>query len=437
MRDYYKYTPPEVLEDILKEILGNESLDAGTRFSCLEVLLKNNVKKLETGMFPQYYYERIIEVIASQGSGLQHLNLKGVWLKDNPELLCLALNQMDQLRILHIPHIADDTVLQCVANISLKVLNISGECLFSKQGLDMFCQTLKDNKSLLNVLDIGSVGEENISYETISDLIEALPQLATLSSYSYVGKSLLNIHQKNNKFTCNLKYIHDTKTTTETCDAILKTCPHLENLYIDTPDNGVVELLSGFDNLNTLKLAKFECHELHKLLERWGENLHTIRVSLGRGILDVSKLSKSCPNLTKIEFYKMEFISHTTDLPIHKLQHLEVLYSELTPVCLRYILARSPELRKIVVGDEIGITDGDLYRLCADYCMLSLEEVWFSNARYLTVNAVELLMRHCPALRLLGRLSGWNLTSNDTDFMRAVIQSTNSDLTLLPVELFI
>lgn len=426
-----------MVEDILKEILGNESLDAGTRFSCFEVLLKSNVKKLETGMFPQYYYERILEVIASQGSGLQHLNLKGVWLKDNPELLCLALNQMDQLKVLHIPHIADDYVLLTVANIpNLKVLNISGECSFSKQGLEEFCMTLKENKSMINILDIGSYGEENISHEIIADLIEALPNLATLTSYSFVGKALLYIYKRNKNFSCNLKYLHDTLTTTEILDAVLQTCPCLENLYLDNPQNGVVDMIGSFKTVNCLKLAKFQCHELHKLLDKWGVGLHTIKVSLGRGIFDMSKLSKCCPNLVRMEFYKMEFISHTFEVPVNKLEELEVLYSELTPPCLRYVLSKSPELKKIVINDEVGITDGDLYRLCADYCLLNLEEVWFSNARYLTVNAVELLMGHCPQLRLLGRLSGWNLTTNDTDFMRAVIQSTNSDLTLLPVELF-
>lgn len=412
-------------------------MDAGTRFSCLEVLLKSNVKKLETGMFPQYYYDRIIEVIAAQGSGLQHLNLKGVWLKDNPELLSLALNQMDQLKVLHIPHIADDYVLQTIANIpNLKVLNISGECLFSKQGLEDFCQSLKDKKSCIKILDIGSYGEENIPHEIIANFIEVLPNLDTLTSYSYVGKSLLHIYKKNKNFSCNLKYVHDTKTSQDICDAILQTCPVLENLYLDTPDNGVVEMISNFKTVNCLKLTKFNCHELHKLLEKWGQSLHTIKVSIGRGIFDISKIARCCPNLMRIELYKMEFVSHTSEVAISRLEHLEVLYSELTSPCLRYILSQAHDLKKIVIGEEVGITDGDLYRLCADYCLLNLEEVWFSNARYLTVNAVELLMGHCPQLRLLGRLSGWNLTSNDTDFMRAVIQSTNSDLTLLPVELF-
>lgn len=388
-------------------------------------------------MFPQYYYDRILETIASQGSGLQHLNLKGVWIKDNPELLCLALQQLEALRVLHIPHIANDSVLQSVANIkNLKVLNISGECLFSKEGLDNFCQKLKYKNSTLNVLDIGSYGEENIPHETIAEIIESLPQLATLSSYSYVGRALKHIYQKNKKFLCNLKYIHDTKTTQETCEAIYQTCPILENLYIDTPENGVIENISKFQRLHALKLVKFQCLDLHKLLLKWGTSLKTVNISLGRGIFDISKLAQACPNLTKMEFYKMEFISHTTDVTLTHLRQLEVLYSELTPSCLRYILSKSPELRKISIGDEVGITDGDLYRLCADFCLLNLENLWFNNARYLTVNAIELLMSHCASLTSLGRMTGWNVSSDDIFFMRAVIESTNLDLTLLPEDLF-
>lgn len=317
-----------------------------------------------------------------------------------------------------------------------QVLNISGECLFSKEGLDNFCQTLKTKKSYLNVLDIGSYGEENIPHETIADLIETLPQLATLSSYSYVGKSLKYIYQRNRKFLCNLKYIHDTKTTKEILEAVYQTCPILEELYLDTPENDVIETISKFQTLTSLKLNKFQCLELHRLLQKWGSSLQTISVCLGRGIFDISKLAQSCPNLSKIEFYKMEFISHTVDEFLSKLVHLEVTYSELTPSCLRYILSKSPNLKRISIGDEVGITDGDLYRLCADFCLLNLEKVWFNNARYLTINAIELLMSHCPELRILGKMTCWNVTSEDIFFMKAVIQSTNSDLTLLPEDLF-
>lgn len=260
--------------------------------------------------------------------------------------------------------------------------------------------------------------------------------MATLSSYAFVGKALKYIYNRNKKFLCNLKYIHDTKTTKDICDAVYQTCPILEGLYFDTPENGVIETISRFQNLTSLKLNKFQCLDFHRLVQTWGSSLQTISVCLGRGIFDISKLAQACPNLSKLGFYKMEFISHTTEDYLPKLNHLEVTYSELTPSCLRYILSKSPNLKHISIGDEVGITDGDLYRLCADFCLLSLEKVWFNNARYLTINAIHLLMSHCPELRILGKMTGWNVTSDDISFMKAVIQSTNSDLTLLPEDLF-
>lgn len=438
VRDYYKYTPPEVIEDILKEILANEMLDAGTRFSCLEVLLKKNVRKLETGMFPQFYYERIVEVIAAQGCGLQHLNLKGVWLKDNPELLCLALNQMDQLRALYIPHIADDEVLRCVGRLGqLKLLDISGECSFTDRGLEEFCRALKDAGSSLNVLDIGSCGDESVSHETVAKIIRALPSISTLTSYSYVGKSLSHLLETDADFSCSLKYVHDTNTSSEILSAIEKTCPELNSLYLDSPADGVLEGIEAFaTKLSCLKLSKFQCLELHRLFGKWPNWLHTLKLSLGRGELDLSEVLKRCQELTHVELYKMDFIHHTVDVPINELEEIEVLYSELSSPCLRYVLRCAGMLKKIVIGEEVGITDGDLYRLCADGCLMEVEELWFSSGRYLTANAVQLLMGHCPRLRLLGRLNGWNLSSDDTDLMRALIQSTNSDLTLLPLHIY-
>lgn len=367
--EYHKYTLPEILEDMLSEILNIENLDAGTRFSCLQVFLRNNVRKLVTGIFPHSYYQRIMDIIAENGLGLLHLNLKGVWMKDYPKSLNKVLTNLSQLKVLHIPHMADDEILQTVANCtSLKVLDISGECNFTHQGLKDFSTLLKLNKSQIKILDIGSFGEENIPHEIIADIIEALPNLASLCSYSYVGKSLLHIYKKNKTFTCKLKHLHDTKTSQEICSAIIQTCPHLENLYFDSPNENVIEQIHEFSDLTKLKLVNFQCSVLQKLFPTWGNTLRTLKLSLGKGIFDISSVA-NCSNLIYLELYKMEFVTHTSEISFTRLEHLEVTYSEMTSACLKYVLGQSPKLRKISVGEPVKLTDGDLYRLCADLCL--------------------------------------------------------------------
>lgn len=386
---YHKYTPSEILEDLLNQILDNDNLDAGTRFSCLQVFLRSNVKKLQTGIFPHSYYDRIMETISLNGRGLLYLNLKGVWMKDNPKLLNEVLTNLALLKVLHIPHMADDFILQTISNYTnLKILDISGECNFTDKGLLVFAEQLKNNKSLIKILDIGSFGEENIPHEIIAELIQSLPNLHSLCSYSYVGKSLLSIYKTNPNFTCKLKHLHDTYTTQEICKAISKTCPTLENLYFDSPDLEVIKLLNPIPTLTKLKLTNYQCTELHSLLENWGQSLRTLKLSLGKGIFDLSILA-NCSNLNALELYKMEFVTHTTERVLVNLQHFEVCYSEMTSSCLKYVLGQSPLLQKVTVGQPVKITDGDLYRLCADLCLLGMY-------RILTIFC-------CPSLKMVNK----------------------------------
>ncbi|GLV42916.1 uncharacterized protein CBL_20472 [Carabus blaptoides fortunei] len=417
---------------MLSEILDNEDLDAGIRFSSLQVLLNSRVKILTTGVFPRCYYERILEVIAIKGTGLTHLDLRGVWAKEYPELISYILQNLNGLKVLHIPHMADDTVLEHIANCrNLKTVNISGECNFTTTGLSKFSTMLAANKTNLKIIDIGSFGAEIVPHESIAELIEKNPQLLSLSSYSFVGKALLHIYRKNKGFKCDMLYVHDTRTTPAICDAVYHTCPKLENLYFDSPAMDVVENIENFRTLRYLKLNAFQCSEFHNLISSWGNNLDTIKLCIGHGILDMSMIATACSNLTTLELYKLEFVMHTTEHTFDQLEEVEILYSELTLPCLKYILRRSPELRKFEVHEPVKLSDGDLCKLFRDYFMLNLEELYFANARYLTVNGVELLMGHCPQLRVLGQISGWDLSTDDLDYLRAIVQSTNSNLTFV------
>ncbi|KAJ8932933.1 hypothetical protein NQ314_014311 [Rhamnusium bicolor] len=115
------------------------------------------------------------------------------------------------------------------------------------------------------------------------------------------------------------------------------------------------------------------------------------------------------------------------------LQNVELLYCDMSDNVIRYFLTNSPFLKRIVVGCVINMTDGDMFRLCAECEFRHLEELWFSCARYLTATSVEILMGHCPNLRVVGQLSGWDMQQDELDCLRAVIAATNTDLTLLPV----
>ena len=60
------------------------------------------------------------------------------------------------------------------------------------------------------------------------------------------------------------------------------------------------------------------------------------------------------------------------------------------------------------------------------------------SAPLLDVSCLELLVDNLPALKLLGRLEGWNLTAGQVEQFRQKMRKLNYDLTLwynLPIHL--
>lgn len=66
----------------------------------------------------------------------------------------------------------------------------------------------------------------------------------------------------------------------------------------------------------------------------------------------------------------------------------------------------------------------------------NLEGVWFPRAPLLTRETVELMMETCPKLQSLGQLAGWAVTPDDMMLLKAIIESTNTDLVLSPLGMF-
>lgn len=423
-----------VLQELLLNILNSENLDASTRFSCLELLLNENVQILETGIFPHSYYEKILNTIIKGGGGLRQLNLKGIWIHDEPELLNELIKKLNNLRALAMPHIAGDFLLESISKCDqLSFLDIAGECVFSAEKLERF------KSSSIKILDIGSYGKrslchpENDSCAVLANVIENLPNLTVLKTYSFVGSSLLKIYERDPTFKTKLIYLHDTQTTNEMCEAIISLCPDLESIYLDTPQDNVLNLLSDLKSLNCLKLARFNYKDLLNYLRRSGSQLQTLKLSnLKDSELDLSMICLFAPELINFECFKIELKFTQFDCFFMNLKYLDISYCDTREFVVKCLLINCPFVKSFSIGDVLRLTDGDIFRLCAECDFLCLEHLWLSCARYLTMTSVQLLMGHCPSLRSLGQLSGWDVGATDLDYLRAFIASTNTNLTLHP-----
>ncbi|XP_052865127.1 uncharacterized protein LOC128271582 isoform X2 [Anopheles cruzii] len=417
-----------IYDDLLRVILSSDSLEASMRFCCLQMLLNEGVQCLATEIFPVAYYERILQVIAAQGRGLRQLNMKGVWVKEDSMCYMYEIvKRLPRLTKLTIPHIPNDDLLKHIADYSkcLRQLDISGETDITEIGIEYLCYG--ECHELLTYVDIGSLGEENICHTDVALLLMRLPNLATLQSYSYVGRSLLHIvEQKDAGFRCKLAYVHDIETSAKAMDAIVATCPRLEDLYLDSPEVGILAKLEGV-RLKRLKLYKFSCYELTGLLEPSGSSLYHLTVIKGYGPLEVNRIVRSCPNLIDLDFYMMDSLTFTGDRSFASLQGLEILSSPITKPSLRAFICKTTSLKRLAV-DAVTFSDEDISSMVIEHDFYQLEDVWFTSAPYLSLATVEILMDRCPELQSVGQLSGWALTPDDVTLLRGILKSCNASL---------
>lgn len=352
----------DIYQDLLRIILASDYLEASIRFTCLQMLLNGSVQVLITEIFPYSYYEKILQVIAAQGSGLRTLNLKGVWVKeDHMHYMFEIIRKCPNLTKLCIPYIANDDLLDVVAKYSkkLRIVDVSGETDITEIGIESLCKGL--SASRLTMVDIGMLGEENICHSDIAMLLENCPNLENLATYSFVGQALKFVHDNvDQNFKSRLKYLHDTKTDIETLEIIAKTCPNLESIYLDSPNHGILHKLDDTP-LQKLKIYKFYCNELMDLLEHIGGSMVHLTAIRGHGVLELGRLARLAPGLVDLDCYMMDMLSYNIDLRFDCLQGLEILSSPISLISLKHFICRSTTLRRLAI-DTIAFGDEDMMR---------------------------------------------------------------------------
>ncbi|XP_030020285.2 uncharacterized protein LOC115440215 [Manduca sexta] len=431
----------DIFQDLINLILQSEYLDPSIRYYTMKLLLKENVKSLVTGMFPVPYYRKVVEVIVEQGRHLTALNLKGVWVKDEHlPLMYQLIKNLTNLTTLNIPYIANDEVLKYIGqyNKVLKLLDVSGETDITEIGIDAMLSGNPQLAQSLTVVNVGMYGEENIDHTDVALFIRKLPNLTNLGSYSFVGKAINHLYNTDCPpgFKTKLQYLHDAHTNVRTMKAILALCPMLETIYLEDPEQGVLQQIKDLNCINKIKLNKFQCHELHQLLDKIGYKIVSLMLSGSSGSFNFTRIAETCRNLESIEFYSIQTATHEEEIPFNKLEHIEIIQGNLSTSCLKYLMTGSPKLKKLIIGDEIKLDDNDMSRMLRRYKFEHLEAIWFPNAPRLTRDTVELLMESLPKLQSLGQLSGWRFTPDDMMLMRAIIASTNTDLVLSPLGIF-
>ncbi|XP_069674191.1 uncharacterized protein [Periplaneta americana] len=435
--NYVSVLPPDLSQELMQSILGTEDLDAAIRFCALRILFREHIRSLVLGPFPQEYYMRILDLVGDRGTDLHILDLRGVWVKgDEAQKLQQVLQKLPNLKELYVPHVASDGVLEVLGRYhgSLLVLDISGACGITREGIEMLCcgPSSPVQPSRLQILNIGSPGEEDVATENIAVLLKNLPNLISLGGYSFVGKALLHLvaEEEISINETKLQHLHDTGTDACILDTIVRLCPMLESIYLDRPASGVIGRLHLIPKLQRVKLNRFDCDELDSFLTNCGKVLDTLELLVGKGVIDMSSIANHCPKLKTLVCYKIEFLTHYEQVMFPCLTKLEILHSTVSTPCARYLMSSSPQLQELSIGEQIDLTDDDIADILSKNALSELRELWLPSAVNLSRITVEILMITCSNLKSIGVLSGWGLTPDDVQELLYEIQISNLDLAL-------
>lgn len=353
-----------IYEELLQLILSSDNLQASIRFVCLQMLLNSNIKSLKTEVFPFPFYEKILQVIEMQGQSIKHLNLKGIWLKeDNMSLMFRIIKNLPNLVKLVIPYIATDDLMFHIQlyQKNLLHLDVSGETDITDIGIEYLC--CSDVSQKLTVVDIGTLGEENICHTDVASLLTHIPNLRSLGSYSFVGRSVQHVIENiNSDFVFKLQYLHDVETKLNTMNAICTACPDLKLIYLDSPEPNVLHKLTSFRNLQSLKIYKFNCSEIYHVLKRIGTQLRHLTCMKGRNIMDVGIIIQNCPKLIDLDFYMMDELTCLTDENFNQLQGFEILNSPMSSTVLRNLICNCHLTIRRLAVDVVPFSDYEMAR---------------------------------------------------------------------------
>ncbi|XP_063218274.1 uncharacterized protein LOC134528517 [Bacillus rossius redtenbacheri] len=435
LAEHFRDVPVSVCEDVMQRALRREDLDPDVRLSVLRLLLRPQCKALSTGMFPEPSYAPLLDVIAAQGSGLTHLDLRGVWPQgEHLDRLTEVVRSLPRLVVLKMPHVATDELLATVGRHCHRLceLDVSGETDISRDGIEAFLLGVRDVPQFpLKVLSIGSPGEENVRAADVALLINALQNLVSLGCYSFVGSALAHAAVERTM----LQYVHDTSTDGDRLRLISRLCPELQSLYVDTPRSGAIASLGCLPHLCQLKLNSFSCGELERFLQRHENELTSLELVVGRGeALHLDTIAARCPRLVTFECLKVPSLTHRDPVPFPRLEVFKMSQAAVTTLSVTYVLARCPRIKEFFVDSVLEITDGEMEDVLRRTSFESLEVFYVGGARNLTANTVLLLMECCPMLGIIGNLGGWSVPPESVVQINHIIRDNNLDVNLVYLE---
>ncbi|XP_037804299.1 uncharacterized protein LOC119598663 isoform X1 [Penaeus monodon] len=182
-----------------------------------------------------------------------------------------------------------------------------------------------------------------------------------------------------------------------------------------TPSHFTSHLMQ-LKNLKHLTMVNVSSRSVAGTIQALGSQLTALTVQC-RG-LDVPGIFENCTNLKYLTmegedcsapYEAVDSFRHTalTKLQVVKIKcHLPTPYTDM-------ILNNAKSMSRLEINCLCDISDDQVNQLINNKCLEKLKEFDVSRAPKLTMMAARMLVQHCPKLRHLQDLGGWNITAEE------------------------
>ena len=213
-------------------------------------------------------------------------------------------------------------------------------------------------------------------------------------------------------------------------EEITKFCSSLSKIFLDTPEPGVLDHIHRLQHIRNLKFNKVESEDLVQTLRGMSYKITSIDLVNCGGYLDLGELSCLCPNLVNIEIYYSKNVISKNSVKFPNLRKIVIYATELSSDAANDILENSPNVEHITLNSASSLDYSRLVNIVNRNLLAHVSELALMSAPLLDIQCLELLIHRLDKLQIVGRLEGWNITTDQLEYLRKKVKKENYDLTL-------
>lgn len=401
----------------------------------VHLVVHPRVRALDLSSLPKVLRDSLYRQLG-QLTGLQRLHLGSGSGEAVRQRGLLALRSLTQLSSLSLASdCTNDTLAVIGQNCSLlRHLDICSSGGVTEHGTAwlLLCRELEE-------VNLFQTSQSVAGY---AQLLQGLPKLRSVGRCDALGQVMEYVTRyRSGAVSLPLTQLHSRDMSYHQLQLFVRLCPQTRqvNLYVDEDLGHLLTPLHSLQHLQELKLlaCNFYSDRVDRLVREQGHKLSLLHLE-HVDELDMAALgliAACCPNLEKLVFFSCDFVESVGGgdgdprAPVFPRLSSLVCVSESAPHVIEFLLVAAELLASVQFGSTAWFNDQIVSNVLARGALKHVQEIRILRSYELSMAAVQQLIQHCPKLRVLAEMEGWEgIGQEELVSLRQQVKRNNWDL---------